>query len=302
MISTGTSANVIHDGVASHGRVRSRVTRPRDVALGCLAIYLAGAGIVLVSRGHFLLSLVHAAGIGLVAAVRKPRSGTCQIVGDLLPLVAFPILYSEIPTLIASLGTTYHDATVQSWERAIFGMQPSQRFAAAFPFMPLSELLHAGYLAYYLVIFVPPFLLYARRERRGFEETVAALAVTFALCWSIFAAFPVQGPRYLFSPPLGAPNGPVRRLALWVLASGSARGAAFPSSHMAICVVQTLMAARWQPRVSVIVAGITVLVGVGAVYGGFHYGIDMLAGTVFAMVVSAVALRAFPGRGGSPSE
>jgi membrane-associated phospholipid phosphatase len=293
MISTGTSANVIHDGVGSHRRFLGAAADPRSVALGCLAIYLTASGIVLLVGGHFLLALIHAAGIALAVGAFNPRDGVAAMTGDFLPLVAFPLLYSEIPQLIAALGTTYHDQLVQAWEIHTFGTLASGALGGSFPFLPLSELLHAGYLAYYLVIFVPPLLLYAKGERRGFEQTVVAVAITYALCWTIFALFPVQGPRYLFASPDNVPNGPVRRLALWILASGSSRGAAFPSSHMAICVVQTLMALRWRRSVALILAPITALVGVGAVYGGFHYGVDMLAGAGLGFIVATVVLRVF---------
>ena len=294
MISTGTSANVIHDGVGSHQQTRDPASGPRRVALGCLAIYLAASGIVLWAGGHLLLAVGHATGIWLALRAGGRRQGVFGRIGDLLPLVAFPVLYSEIPQLIASLGTTYHDRAVQGWETALFGTQPSSTLAAVLPYAPVSELLHAGYLSYYLMIFIPPLLLYAKGERVGFEQTVAALAITYALCWTTFAFFPVQGPRYLFQPAPGVPDGPLRRFALWILVSGSARGAAFPSSHMAVSVVQLCMAMRWQRRVASILAVMTMLVGVGAVYGGFHYAVDMIAGTGFAVVIAAIVLRAFP--------
>jgi membrane-associated phospholipid phosphatase len=47
------------------------------------------------------------------------------------------------------------------------------------------------------------------------------------------------------------------------------------------------MALRWQPKLGAVLAVVSVLVGVGAVYGGFHYGVDMLAGTVLGMAVAA---------------
>ncbi|MEO7085388.1 MAG: phosphatase PAP2 family protein [Gemmatimonadaceae bacterium] len=252
------------------------------------------SGIVLCVGGHTGLAMIHAAVAAVTGAVWRRRGPVATPIGDLLPLVAFPLLYSEIPQLIRALGTTYHDALVQRWELAVFGTQVSTSLAAALPSLPLSELLHAGYLSYYLVIFVPPLLLYAKGERRGFEQTVAAVAIAYTLCWTIFIVFPVQGPRYLFAAPPGIPNGPVRRVALWLLAYGSSRGAAFPSSHMAVSVVQTLMAWRWQRRVAWVLALVAALIGVGAVYGGFHYGVDMLAGTGLAVVVAVSVLRGFP--------
>ena len=76
----------------------------------------------------------------------------------------------------------------------------------------------------------------------------------------------------------------------WILAAGSSRGAAFPSSHMAVTVAQTVMAFRWQPKLGAILALVSLLVGVGAVYGGFHYGVDMIAGALLGLVVAGAVL------------
>ena len=141
-------------------------------------------------------------------------------------------------------------------------------------------------------IFVPPLLLYVRGERRGYAQTVLALTVAYVACWVIFAVAPVEGPRYLWTP--NAPDGPARRLAVAILAAGSSRGAAFPSSHMAVSVVQTVLAFRWQPKVGAILALVSVLVGLGAVYGGFHYGVDMIAGAVLGFLVGFAVLKAGP--------
>jgi membrane-associated phospholipid phosphatase len=47
---------------------------------------------------------------------------------------------------------------------------------------------------------------------------------------------------------------------------------------MAVSVAQVVLAIRWQPRLAPVLAVVAVLVGLGAVYGGFHYGVDILAG------------------------
>jgi membrane-associated phospholipid phosphatase len=156
----------------------------------------------------------------------------------------------------------------------------------------VSEVLHAGYLAYYPAIFAPPLLLFARGERRGLAQTILALTITYSVCWTVFAFMPVAGPRYLWSAP-SVPVGPFRALTLRVLAAGSSRGAAFPSSHMAVMVAQTLMAFRWQRRVALALVLVSILIGVGAVYGGFHYGVDMVAGALLGGVIGGAVLSCF---------
>jgi membrane-associated phospholipid phosphatase len=165
--------------------------------------------------------------------------------------------------------------------------------AAALPSRALSELLHAGYLSYYALIYAPPLLLYLRGDREGFQRVSATLIAAFAVCFAVFIVFPVAGPRYLWPAPPGIPDGPVRRTALALLTAGSSRGTAFPSSHVAVAVTQTLLALSLQRRVGVVVLVLTALLALGAVYGGFHYAVDVLAGAGVGMALGAISLSKF---------
>ncbi|HEY4215957.1 MAG TPA: phosphatase PAP2 family protein [Gemmatimonadaceae bacterium] len=297
MISTDTSANVIngtpppHDGLGERaGKPQGLTWRdPRAAALAWLAAYLAIAGVMLLVHGSWGLATLHVVLIAVIFVARAPGN----VIGDFLPLVVAPALYGEIPALIAAAGTTYHDALVQRWELALFGTQPSHTLASWLPNIALSELLHAGYLSYYAVLFVPALLLYARRRRGSFAATVLTLTLTCTICWGIFVAMPVEGPRYLFSAPPNIPDGPLRRLAVSLLAAGSSRGAAFPSSHMAVSVAMAVTALRWQRRTGWVVLAAAILIGFGAVYGGFHYGVDMIAGAALGLTTSLIVIATF---------
>ena len=101
------------------------MTSPRSAALGCLALYLTASGVVLLAGGHPLLALAHAGGVMLAFGAIQRRGEVADAVGDFLPLAVFPVLYAEIPRLIAAVGAQYHDATVQGWETALFSGLPS---------------------------------------------------------------------------------------------------------------------------------------------------------------------------------
>jgi membrane-associated phospholipid phosphatase len=160
------------------------------------------------------------------------------------------------------------------------------------PSTAISELLHLGYLAYYPIVYVPPLLLYLAGRRQEFERTIVAVMLTYVICFSVFALFPVEGPRYAWGPQPGVPAGPVRSFALAVLERGSSRGTAFPSSHAAVAAAQAVVALRYQRGLGVVVAVTSALLMIGAIYGGFHYAVDVLAGAVVGIVTSiAVASR-----------
>jgi membrane-associated phospholipid phosphatase len=290
MISTDTSANVIQGTIEPQERQVAGVRGPRAAALVILSGYLAMSGVLLGTDGYTARAALHALGVVVAGWTLADQRRLPRAIGDFLPLVVAPILYAEIPLLIDALGSSFHDDVVQGWEKALFGVQAARVFAVAVPNAAVSEVLHFGYLAYYPLIFVPPLLLFARRERRGYAETVAALTFVYVTCWIIFAIAPVEGPRYLWS--ADAPDGPVRRFTVALLAAGSSRGAAFPSSHMAVSAAQAVMALRWQPRVGIVATVIAILVGLGAVYGGFHYGIDVVIGAALGLLISAATMIA----------
>ena len=278
---------------------RNRKVGHRSVALWVLLGYLlatlipawnaARAG----QRGASEILVAHLGGCVLATFLatrevgQEHESGFLRLLRDWAPLLAVPLLYTELPTLIAGAGSRFHDQSIQQWESALFGASPAHAAAGRFAWTGVSELLHLGYLSYYLIIYAPPLWLYLRGERHNFELTITALAITFTGCFVVFVYFPVAGPRYLWSAPPGIPDGPVRRLALYVLAAGSSKGAAFPSSHVAVAVVQSLMTLSHHRRAGLSISIASLLLALGAVYGGFHYAIDVLAGAAVGVVVAA---------------
>ena len=219
--------------------------------------------------------------ISVVASLRSAHR-FWSVVGDWLPLIVLPLLYWELPWATIGGEGRLFDSVVQRWDAVLFGTQPARTLAGALPWRPLSEVLHLAYVLYYAIIYLPPALLYARAGRRGYYEAVFAMTVTVVISFAAFSLFPVEGPRFAWGAPAGVPDGPIRRFTLLILEHGSARGTAFPSSHVAIALAQALSMLRWRPRtgVGVGVAITTTLLALGAVYGGFHYGVDVLAGSV----------------------
>jgi membrane-associated phospholipid phosphatase len=229
----------------------------------------------------------HCAALAAVTALgARPSGRRTGVLADWLPLLLIPFLYAEVPHLIRGLGTQFNDGVVQGWEQALFGGQPARTLAAALPSATLSEALHAAYLTYYPLIYTPPLILYLTGRRVAFAETVFVVILVYVVCLAAFVVFPVQGPRYLWSAPPAMPEGPVRSVAVAILERGSSRGAAFPSSHVAVAVAQALMAFRWRTARALVYAGLAAGLSIGAVYGGFHYATDVIAGAALGMLLS----------------
>jgi membrane-associated phospholipid phosphatase len=262
------------------------------------------------SPGSSFVLIAHVAGLG-VAAYAARRLGYRDTSGQArgnrveaalawLPVVAVPFLYAELPALMAGIGSTYHDATVQRWELWLFGgSSPARTFAPAVAratppavTLAISEVLHAGYLSFYAIIYLPIVILFARGDRETFGRAIAGLTTIFAATYVVFVLFPVQGPRYLWPAPSAIPDGLFRALALRVLEGGSSRGTAFPSAHVAVAAMQSLFALQWHRPFGALLSVLTVLLALGAVYGGYHYTVDVLAGAMVGLAAGFALRRA----------
>jgi membrane-associated phospholipid phosphatase len=262
------------------------------------------------SPGSSFILVAHVAGLGLaVYAARRlgyhdasgqARGARVEAALAWLPVVAVPLLYAELPALMAGIGSTYHDATVQQWELELFGgSSPARSFAPAIAratppvvTLAISEVLHAGYLSFYAIIYLPVVILFARGDREKFGRTVTGLTTIFAATYVVFVLFPVQGPRYLWPAPTAIPHGLFRALTLRVLEGGSSPGTAFPSAHVAVATMQSLFALQWHRPFGILLSVLTALLTLGAVYGGYHYAVDVLAGAVVGLVAGFALRRA----------
>lgn len=310
-IATATRESIPHDELAP-----ARTTpayAPARCALWIVAAYLAltlvpafraiaGAATATAFTAH-LAGLAAAAWAGWVLGrpSRHARGGAAYTRATLtwFPLIAIPLLYAEIPTLIAGAGSAYHDAEVQRWELALFGgTSPAATLApaltsalASLPALVVSEALHAGYLSFYPIIYAPLVVVALRGDADALARGVTALVAVFAASYLAFVWFPVQGPRYLWAAPPGIPPGFFRALASSILESGSSRGTAFPSAHVAIAVTQSLFALRYHRPLGIIVAVLTALLTVGAIYGGYHYAVDAIAGALVGLLAGGLLRR-----------
>jgi membrane-associated phospholipid phosphatase len=268
-------------------------------ALGILIAYLTAMLVPIAQwareSGSATALLLHLAALGAVSLAYADRLPTA--IRYWTPLAVGPFVFIELRWLVIGAGRPHRDALVAGWELVAFPMDPSRTLGQAWPWTGLSELLHACYLSYYALIFVPPAVLWLKGRRSAFSVTLLALAIVYALCFAIYVIFPVDGPRFLRGAAV-APAGPVRNLVLALLASGSSRGTAFPSSHVAASLVASVCALRFQRPLGVVVSMLTAGICLGAVYGGYHYAVDIVAGLATGVIALCVA-RALEWRSGS---
>jgi membrane-associated phospholipid phosphatase len=232
--------------------------------------------------------IAHLAALTFGVAIVSSRRSSLRVWRDWTPLVLGAFLYVDLRWLIEGVGRPHADALVQHWERMLFPSEPAATWAIGLPVPWISELLHLCYASYYPLVLVPPALLYARGRRVSFAATLLALTIAYASCFAAYLVFPVEGPRYLVGP-AAAPDGPIRAFVLRLLETGSSRGTAFPSSHVAASVVAALAALRFQPPVGIVVSMLTLGLAAATVYGGFHYAVDAVVGAAVGLAAWGVS-------------
>lgn len=228
-----------------------------------------------------------------IDALRERWPAIQGFLADWYPLLLIPLLYGELEPLNRAVwGGEYFDDLIIHWEEILFGGQPSHILARALPALALSETLHAAYLSYYLIIFGPPLALYLAGRREAFRQVVFTIMLVFFLHYLFFIYFPVQGPRYIFPAPDGVvATGFFYKLTHQILEAGSSQGAAFPSSHVGVAFAQAALAVRYLPRLAPILFVAATALALGAIYGGFHYATDAVAGLILGLAAVAISPR-----------
>ena len=151
----------------------------------------------------------------------------------------------------------------------------------------LTELFHGFYVSYYLYTPVLGIALYAQGRFREFEAMAFAVIFGYAVGYSLSALVPVWGPRWglvtarlLEGSEQKMRGYRITRAVNSIMYGGVAhKGAAMPSTHSSTAVVFLVWCSRLWGIEGGVLAGIVVVgMGVGSVYGRYHYVADVLCG------------------------
>jgi membrane-associated phospholipid phosphatase len=240
------------------------------------------------------LTLAHIAmvALGLWLAGQPLRyPSLAGFVRDAYPILLVVFLYWELRYLALLFGSGYNDPLILRLEEVIFGEQLAMTFSQRLPYLWLSELMHSFYALYWILLPMALFALYFRGKAEGFRELVYVETIVFFGCYLAFIFFPVQGPHYEF-PVISGPlaDGFFYKMVHWVLADGGSKGAAFPSSHVAVAVAILLVTWRHDRVVFAVMAPLVIGLTIGTVYGRFHYGMDATSGVLAGVILFAIAL------------
>jgi membrane-associated phospholipid phosphatase len=232
---------------------------------------------------------------GLPVLARLSRNTTSRLL-TVLRLFCAPLLYwafyHQVQTIWPVLRPAPLDGALAALEARIWGLQPALAFQAALPQRWLAELFCFAYFAYYLFVPVVGLTALLTRGYRTAERILLATTGCFFGCYALFWLFPTVGPHYWFPPGRGPelyPGYLFNHLLFFFTSGGEIRGGAFPSSHLAVALLLTLLARRATPALFPALALITALMVPGVVYLRAHYLLDVPAGLCVGWLAYALS-------------
>lgn len=239
------------------------------------------------------------------AQARNRRQPVLDFLRHFYPILLFTGFYRETGLLNRIFVPTYLDAHFIWLEQRLLGFQPSLRFMAALPYLPISELFYAAYFSYYVMIVGVGVALFLR-DRRQFFHYVSILSFVFYLCYLCYICLPVMGPRAFFREiggfqlpaaiqalagssdptyPAAIQHGLFYHIMHWIYHHFEGAGAAFPSSHVAVALVALRFSFLYLRRIRWLHLVVVILLCLSTVYCRYHYAIDVAAGALTAAIL-----------------
>ena len=251
-------------------------------------------------QGYIVWNLCAIVAILLLA--RKQHDGLgWEFAHDWLPIIFFTVVFEEVSFVSLSIRGDWQNAHLIAFESLLFAVPPAvwmHERASSW----LIEFLEFGYAAFYPLYPVFAGIFWGLRKRPrfagAFRRLTDALSVGYVLCYATYLLFPTQSPanRLGVQQLASAHGGPFQAMVQLIQNRGGVHGNAFPSSHIMLAFVVIVFVYKFLPRVAPWLLVPILLMCVGAVYDGYHYASDVLAGALVGIVVGVIFIRSSPGK------
>lgn len=198
-----------------------------------------------------------------------------------IPLLLLTILYTETDALNNLIFAEDQDPAISGVELFIFGFQPALVFAQRYSMELFAELMYFGYFSYYLLLILVPLYIYFKRDLVVAQRAMFIIIHSFFAFYLFFIIYPVGGPQFYFTDWPQLPQGYIfGHLIRMIQENGEAPTAAFPSSHVSICIMLIVLCFRYAKVLLKIILPVAVLLILSTVYIRAHYLVDILAAFV----------------------
>ena len=240
-----------------------------------------------------------AAGLAAVIAhyLSDRRTRTEAFFRLLYPAIMFTFFYRATGGLMFLLSDHFYDFQLTAFEAAVLGVNPTLFIDTHWLNPWITELLSFCYFMYYPMIPVFLLVLFFKRRDEIIRSSVTAMSVTFFFSYMLFFIYPIEGPRWHFASLYQHQiTGFIFRPAIdFVMKTGAVHGGCVPSTHFAVALVIVLYCYKYFRPVSRWLLPVVIGLGLGTVWGRFHYVSDVIVGCIIAVSATGLVMH-FYGR------
>jgi PAP2 superfamily len=226
-------------------------------------------------------------------AIRTARLG--ELVSALAPMGLVPVEWALDP-VTNLVNPTLRDGMLLRADRILFGETPSLLLQGLLT-PALTEILLVGYLSFFLLVLLPAFLFWLRRNSVALQAYVQAVVLLFVTNLCLYLLVPAVGPRYMLAESYGQPlHGVLFGDSIYqmFLRTPYSRDC-FPSGHTAGALLALAFTFRRLRGFFVAALPVGILCICATVLCRFHYAIDL----VFAVPLVLWSLRGSRGLNGA---
>lgn len=240
-------------------------------------------------------SLIFYAGTALftIVCVRYldwSSSDTIRVIRLGYPILLFTLFYRATGGTMFLVFDRFFDSNLVGFETSVFGIEPTLYIDRHLLNVWCNEILSLCYFAYYPLIPVYFGWLLFRGRERIYISALTAVTTTFFVCYLLFFLYPIEGPRWhqagQYTHQIVSPVS--RHLADFVIRHAAVRGGCMPSSHFAVTLVIWMYSFRYYRRTGWLLLPFVIGLGIGTVWGRYHYVSDVIVGAAIGLTVTLI--------------
>ncbi|MDL1955560.1 MAG: phosphatase PAP2 family protein [Candidatus Desulfofervidus auxilii] len=248
-------------------------------------------------QNYLIVYLSYAAFVIVIMQIVKYFSNPLlEFIAIMYPLFSVPNFYELLRHYIHAIFPNLFDSFIHNFELTIFGVHPTvylQKFISPL----LTEIMAFGYFSYYLIFLFPPFIIYFFK-RKGAPPLIFGMSLVYYFCFILFVLIPVAGPRFTLADKYTVPiiGYFLPKIQAKMMAKFALKGAAFPSSHVAMVMASSFIVKKYMPWLFKILFPLAIMVALGAVYGRYHYVTDAVAGVIVGITSVMITYKVYKKR------
>lgn len=204
------------------------------------------------------------------------------------PAIMFGIYYRMTGGMMFLLFDQFLDWQLITFERMIFGVNPTLFIDKGMLNVWTNEIFMLGYFLYYPMLPVFTAAMFIRRDYAILKQVVLAAAITFFVSYLLFSLYPVEGPRWYFAEQFtNVIEGPVfRTLVESIQHRGAVHGGCVPSSHVAVALLIMMFCFKYYRPFGWILVPVNILLTIGTFWGRYHYVSDAIFGAAIGVTAT----------------